>query len=132
MNAHNQKPQLVNTSEELLLQLFNTRIMAAESLNSGQMVLSKQRFIRELRRKIELFIREHAYSYFTITVLNAEDDLDLDRPLAGIIVRNFELFMKGENYDKPRQYLIAILPTWTEAKFFQLSPSGLRIKETIV
>jgi hypothetical protein len=131
MNVNTQKPQLDNSSLNLFLGFFHERINATISLGSKTMSLSKQMQIRKLRTDIERFIKEHEYSYITMALLSAREDYDLDRPESGIIVKNFQLFREGDAYKTPRRYFIGIMPSWTEARYFQLSPSGLRIEETL-
>jgi hypothetical protein len=128
MNEYTQKPELERSSENMFLQLFNERILGSEAMKSKSIALAKQFQITELRAEIMRFIKEHSYSYFDVQVLDARTDLDLNKPLHGITIRNFELFIEKKN---PRRYLISIFPNWTECRFYQLSPAGLRIEEHI-
>jgi len=120
-------PELEATSRRLLNSLFYERIATLENLTSSKLVLSKQMQIKKLKDRIKTFIDEHRYSFFEVSILTNEGDVD--KPLISIKVRNFPTYIDDI---KPNEYLIAIEPTWTDCQIYQLSSTGLRVKEIII
>ena len=127
MNIKANAPYLEPSSERSFNSLFYERIASLESLTSGRLVLSKQVAIDKLKKRVLLFIKEHRYSWFEVSILTNEGDID--KPLMSIKIRNFPKFIDDI---APNEYLIAIEPTWADCQIFQLSSTGLRIKEIII
>lgn len=127
MNIKANAPSLEPSSQRSFNSLFYERIASLESLTSGRLVLSKQVAIDNLKKRILQFIKEHRYSWFEISILTNEGEVD--KPLMSIKIRNFPKFIDDV---KPNEYLIAIEPTWSDCQIYQLSPTGLRIKEIII
>ena len=120
-------PSLDAESRRLMDHLFYQRIVTLENLNGNRLKLSKQLQINKLRERMEMFIREHRYSFFEVSVL--EDIENIDMPKHSIKVRNFPNY-KGQV--TPNSYLMAIEPSWTNCRIFQLSPTGLKMEEILI
>jgi len=127
MDVKANAPMLEASSNRLLNALFYERIASLEQVSSMRLVLSKQMQIKQLKDRLLTFIREHRYSFFEVAVLTNESDIE--KPLLSIKVRNFPAYIDDI---KPNEYLIAIEPTWTDCQIFQLSSSGLKVKEIII
>ena len=120
-------PSLDAESRRLMDHLFYQRVVTLENLSNNRLVLSKQQQINKLKERINLFIREHRYSFFELSVL--EDNENVDMPKHSIKIRNFPKYVEQIN---PNSYLIAIEPSWSDCRVFQLSPTGLKIEEILI
>lgn len=119
-------PELEAQSKILLDHLFYQRFTALETIGKPRLKLSVQQQIRQLKERIENFMKNNRYAFFNIVVL---ENNDVNKPLNGIMVRNFKLYVDDI---EPNKYLIAIEPTWTQCQVFQLSPTGLKIQEILI